>query len=110
MTYSTLVLAALSLVGVLLHNLVKINEINKDPHKGVFSFSSYFSKEWASIMISCIVGIVAAFLKTEIKQLDAAGNWLGLGFIAIGYMAQSVLVSVMGKASKVLGTDEPNKD
>ena len=106
MNYSTLVLASLGLIGVLLHNLVKINEINKDPNKGNFSFVAYWKKEWASIAISAIVSLVAAYLKSEIKQLEEAGKWLGLGFIAIGYMAQSVLVSFMGKASKIIGNDE----
>ena len=105
MNYSTFILASLSLVGVLLHNLVKINEINKDPNKGDFNLRSYWRKEWASIMISVIVGSVAAFLKQEIKQLDAAGNWLGVGFIAIGYMAQSVLISIMGKAQRIISPD-----
>lgn len=106
MNYTTIVLAALSLVGVLLHNLVKINEINKDPTKGDFNLSSYWKKEWASICISIIVSCVAAFLKQEIKQLEAAGNWLGIGFIAIGYMAQSILVSIMGKAQRIISPDE----
>jgi len=105
MNYSTLVLASLGLIGVLLHNLVNINEINKDPNKGNFSFVAYWKKEWASIAISAIVSLVAAYLKSEIKQLEEA-KWLGLGFIAIGYMAQSVLVSFMGKASKIIGNDE----
>jgi hypothetical protein len=100
--YSTLVLFGACIIGILLHNLVKIDEINKDPNRGNFSIKKYLAMEWASIMISCLVGAAAAFFKSEIKQLDAAGNWLGLGFVAIGYMAQSVLVKFMGKASKII--------
>lgn len=106
MSYTSLVLAIAGLIGVILHNLVKINDINKDPNKGNFNIASYWTKEWASIAISCIVVMVAAYFKTEIKQLEDAGKWLGLGFVALGYMAQSVLVSFMGKASKVIGGDQ----
>ena len=106
MDYSTYVLAALALVGVVLHNLVKINEINKNPTMGEFNLGTYWKKEWASVLISVIVGCVAAFLKSEIKQLDGAGKWLGIGFIAIGYMAQSVLVSFMGKAQKIIAPND----
>lgn len=106
MNYTSLVLAVAGLIGVLLHNLVKINDINKDPNKGNFKLAAYWSKEWASIAISCIVVVVSAYFQAEIKQLEQAGKWLGLGFVALGYMAQSVLVSFMGKASKVLGSEE----
>jgi len=105
MNYTSFVLVVLGIVGVILHNLVKINDINKDPGKGNFNLKSYWSKEWASIAISCLVVGVAAYLKSEIKQLEQAGKWLGVGFVALGYMAQSVLVSFMGKASKVLTND-----
>lgn len=105
MNYTSLVLAIAGLVGVILHNLVKINTINQDPTKGNFNISTYWKKEWASIAISGIVVLVAAYFQAEIKQLEQAGKWLGLGFVALGYMAQSVLVSFMGKANKVLGTD-----
>lgn len=105
MNYTSVVLVVLGLVGVILHNLVKINDINKDPQKSNFNIATYWSKEWASIAISCLVVGVAAYLKSEIKQLEQAGKWLGLGFVALGYMAQSVLVSFMGKASKVLTND-----
>lgn len=102
MQYSNFLLFALGLLGVIVHNLVKIDEINKDPSKGNFSFASYFKIEWASILISVIVVIVSVIAKNEVKQLQSAGNWIGLGFVAIGYMAQSILVSFMGKAQKII--------
>jgi hypothetical protein len=104
MQYSNLFLFLLGFLGVLLHNLVKINEINKDPSKGTFSFKTYFSLEWASIMISLIVVFVCVIIKHDIKQLESAGKYLGAGFVALGYMAQSVLIAFMGKASKMIDT------
>jgi tellurite resistance protein TehA-like permease len=106
MNYTSLSLMGLGLLGVMLHNLVKINEINKDPSKGTFNLASYWAKEWAAIMISVIVVFAADMAKSEIKQLEQVGNYLGLGFIALGYMAQSVLISFMGKASNIIGNKQ----
>ena len=102
MSYTTLILFAVGCVGVLLHNLVKIDEINKNPKLGNFNLGTYWGREWASVLISVIFVAVCAFLQEEIKQLHEAGNWLGFGFLALGYMAQSVLIKLMGKAQKAI--------
>jgi hypothetical protein len=49
-------------------------------------------------------------IKNEIKQLEQASKWLGLSFITIGYMGQSLLVFIMGRANKVIGKNEEGKD
>ena len=90
-------LASLGLLGVLLHNLVKLNDLNKEC-QGHLDFGQYFRLEWISILISVIVVIGATEVSQEIVQLEQAGKWLGFGFIAVGYLAQSLLVKVMGKA------------
>jgi len=46
------------------------------------------------IVLLCIAG------KHEVTQLENAGKWLGLAFTTIGYMGQSIFVTLMGKASK----------
>lgn len=102
MNYTFLILFVCGFAGVLLHNLVKIDEINKDPSKGNFSFKSYLKTEWASIAISLIVVSMATLLKKEIKQLELAGNWLGLAFIFLGYTSQSILITFMGRAKKIV--------
>ena len=99
MQYNDFILFAFGLGGILIHNLTKINELlwsNK------FNPTQYFSLEWASISISVILVILAIFGKHEVSQLDAAGNWLGLAFTAIGYMGQSIFVKLMGKANKAI--------
>jgi galactitol-specific phosphotransferase system IIC component len=48
------------------------------------------------------VVIIALIVKTEIKQLEMAGQWLGLSFVAIGYMAQSIVVAIMGRAQNFI--------
>jgi hypothetical protein len=102
MNYTIFFLSCVGIVGMLLHNLVKIDEINKDPSKGNFNLASYWKREWASILISVIFVIACAFLQDEIKRLHDAGEWLGGMFLAIGYMAQSLLVKMMGKAQKAI--------
>lgn len=53
--------------------------------------------------------------RSEIKQLEFAGKWLGIGYVAIGFMAQSVVISFAGKSQKIIdatfGNDTtPTKD
>jgi O-antigen/teichoic acid export membrane protein len=101
MEYTTLVLAALGLFGILIHNLVKLNELNRK-NEGELNFSNYLKLERFSIAISICVVIIALIVKTEIKQLEMAGQWLGLSFVAIGYMAQSIVVAIMGRAQNFI--------
>lgn len=105
MTYTALILFGLGLFGIVIHNLVKMNEINKQ-HDGNFNYQKYIALEKFSIALSVCVVIVAVIVRTEIRELEAVGNWLGLAFVAIGYMAQSIIVSVMGKAQKIIGDDK----
>ena len=105
MNYTDLTLIGLGILGVLLHNLIEMNKINRAA-VGNLNFGQYFKIERFSIIISIIVVCVAAIVKQEIKQLEAVGNWLGVAFIAIGYMGQSLLVFTMGKAAKVIDKPE----
>lgn len=107
MQYNDITLLLLNILGVLLHALVKINELKK--RKQRFSVMSFVLAEWASMGISVIIGIVAIVCKKEIKQLDAAGNWLGLGFVTLGYMGQSLLYAFMGKAREKLGLEDKDQ-
>ena len=101
MNYTNATLIALGLLGILLHNLVELNKINRS-QKGAFKIGAYFKMEVFSILISIIVVIVSIIVKTEIKQLEQVGKWLGLAFISIGYMGQSLLIFFMGKANKII--------
>lgn len=105
MEYTTLMLAALGLFGILLHNLVKLNELNRK-NEGNLNLGSYFKLEVFSILISICVVAISLIAKAEIKQLEMAGQWLGLSFVAIGYMAQSIVVAIMGKAQKFIDKDK----
>ena len=107
MIYSNLLLIGMGFAGILIHNLIKINDINKSG--SVFNLASYWAKEWAAILINVIVVLCALGAKHEIKELEVAGNYLAFGFLCIGYMGQSILVKFIGTASKKLGIDEQSK-
>jgi len=106
MNYTNLVLFLLGVLGVLLHNLIEMNKINR-ANKGNINIWAYLKLERFTIIISFIVVFVAILVKQEIKQVEAAGKWMGLAFVAIGYMGQSLLIFVMGKASKTIGNEDP---
>lgn len=107
MNYTHIALFGFGLLGVALHILVELNKLNKQP-EGSFTIKGYFKLEVFSILISIIVCAVAVFASQEIKQLQQIGNWLGLAFVAIGYMGQSLLIAFMGKAQKVIDTKIEN--
>lgn len=109
MNYTHLLLGTLGLLGVLLHNLIEMNKVNK-ASGGNINIKQYLKMEIFSILISIFVVVVSVIVSQEIKQLEQVGNWLGLGFFSIGYMGQSILIFAMGKASSMVGnvTDSTN--
>lgn len=105
MNYTPFILFGLGLFGIVIHNLVKMNEINKQV-AGNFNYRQYLAMEKFSIALSICVVVVGVIIRTEIKQLENAGNWLGLAFVTIGYMAQSIIISFMGRAQKVIDNEK----
>ncbi len=101
MNYSQLMLGGLGLLGILIHNVFQLNSLNKAAN-GNYKFGQYIKVEKYSIIASVLIVIAAIFTVQEIKQLEQVQNYLGLAFIAIGYMGQSILVKYMGKASDKL--------
>lgn len=101
MDYTVLTLGGLGLLGILIHNLVKLNNINR-ASDGNINLWKYLRVEIFSILISVCVVVVALIARNEVRQLQQIGSWLGSSFVAIGYMAQSIVVSFMGKAQKII--------
>lgn len=102
MNYTPVILCLLGLAGVLLHNLVKLDTINRKA-KGKVNFAQYIALEKFTILISLIIVVVGAFfLQHEMAQLEAVAKYLGFGFLTLGYFAQSVLVKLMGGANKYI--------
>lgn len=101
MDYTLLTLAALGMFGILIHNLVKLNTLNRE-QKGEINIFKYWKIERFSIVLSVCVVAVCLIVRTEVKQLESIGKWLGLAFVAIGYMAQSIVVSFSGRAQRFI--------
>lgn len=99
MHYTNYILFALGLLGILIHNLIKIESINR-ASTGNFNAKMFFRLEWPSITISICVVVVCLLVKHEIKKLEAVGEWLGLSFVAFGYMAQSIVYKFLSKVEK----------
>jgi len=97
--YNDLTLLLFGVFGILIHNLIKIQELKKS---NTFQPHQYFGMEWPSIAISAIVVFAAILGKHEVKELEQAGKWLGLAYLTIGYMGQSILIKLFGRANKIL--------
>ena len=110
MNYTPFALFIIGLVGVLFHNLIELNKLNR-AQKGNFSIRDYFKLEIFTILISILMAAVSAYLSADIKQLkvitesEYGGLMVGGAFIAIGYMGQSILVAAMGKANKFVNKE-----
>lgn len=108
MEYTNIILGGAGLIGIVLHNLIKLDSINRS-NDGHVNFSKYMALERFSILISLFVVAACVMASHEIKQLQIAGNYLALGFVAIGYLAQSILVKYMGKAQKFVNRKDTDK-
>lgn len=113
MNYNDFTLLGLGILGILLHGLFNINKLKKtklpDGKMYDFKIGEYFSMEWASIGTSLVMVIIVIMIKSEVKQLQDAGKWLGLGVASIGFMSQSILASVMTKVQNKLGIKDENQ-
>lgn len=108
MNTTNLSLIALGFLGIVIHSLIKINTLKKAGVKlgsgsGMVSeLGAYLSLEWASVCTSLAFVIALMVAKSDIQKLEQAGKYLGLGFFMAGYFGQSLLIAVMGNASKKL--------
>lgn len=107
MEYTNIVLFGLGIFGILLHNLVKLNGINRR-NKGDVNYIQYIKLEKFTILISISVVFISLLIKHEVKQIETVDTWLGVSYVTIGYMAQSILCSVMNKAEKFI--EEKSQD
>lgn len=99
--YTPLILLLFGMSGILLHNLVKLNKLNKKT-KGEIKLSEYWKYERFSVAIAIIMVVLAVISSQEIVSLKLAGNWISGAFIFIGYAGQSLLVSLIGRAENAV--------
>lgn len=109
MNYTLITLALLGFFGIFIHNLKNLNTLNKKS-EGKLNLVKYLKLEVYAILLSVSVVIVALIAQQEIKQLEAVGKWLGLSFVAIGYMAQSIVISFAGRAENFLDQNKKKID
>ncbi len=107
MTYKPLILGLLGIVGILFHNLIQLAKINKATN-GNANLPKYWKLEKYTILIAFLMVGISILVLEELNQIEYFANWKGIGFVAIGYMGQSLLVFVMGKADfKIKKDDKP---
>jgi hypothetical protein len=99
--YTILILTAFSLLGIALHNLVKLDSLNR-ANNGTVNLVRYWKLERFSILISMCLMSVAIFARVEIMQATTFSKWVGLGFTTCAYMAQSIVIAVGGRTQKYL--------
>ena len=105
MEYTNIMLGVLGALGILVHNLVKMNGINRQMD-GNINLVKYWKVERFSVALSCVVVFGAVIASNEIKQLHQVSKYIGLGFFAIGYMAQSIIVTLGNKTQSILDSDK----
>ncbi len=96
-------LFGLGVLGIVCHNLLAIIKLKKAGK--FYSYVKYLQAEIESILLSGFIVAAAVLCKQEVKSLDAAGAYLGLGFVAIGYMGQSIFITLMGRIQKNFNDD-----
>ncbi len=92
MTYTPLILLGLGFSGVLFHNLIKLNAINRK-NKGIVNFGEYFALERFTILISLFFVGFLVVIKSELTGVETISKWIGTAFGLAGYLAQSLIVS-----------------
>jgi len=102
-TLSMSFLFLMGFAGVVLHLLMKMDDVNKQS-PGKINFKSFLVMEWIPTLISIIVVSVLIPFSQKIATIQQIGDWAGLAYIAIGYMGQSILYKFMKKADKLTDT------
>lgn len=103
--YTNLILFALGVFGILIHNLIKINQVNRSLD-GNFKLMPFIKLEWPSISLSLCAVFVVLIAKHEVKQLEQVREWLGIFMVFTGYAAQSLIYATLGRAEKSLKKDD----
>lgn len=91
------------LLGIAWHTLMKIKGLRTRAIAAnqSFSFGAYFQKDWFSILISVVsVAIVIYVLDELVHFKPGLADWTKAFFVAIGFMGDSVLQSLLSKSEK----------
>jgi hypothetical protein len=91
------------LLGIFWHMLMKIKGLRSRAIAANqnFSFSAYFQKDWFSILISVVSVAIAIYILDELLHFKPGlADWTKAFFIAVGFMGDSVLQSLLSKSEK----------
>lgn len=101
MNYTAITLFFAGLLGLVAHAFKKTDERNKaqEPKYSILNYC----KDNINGMLMCVICLmVCVYYKDEVKQLKDAGNWLGLGFFALGYSGDSAFPALLDGFGKIV--------
>lgn len=107
MNYNDLALFAFGFGGVILHSLIKIQEL-KDKKK--FAASEYFSQQWPTMCTSALLVVLCILGKHDFAMMayEKAALPASVAMITIGYSGQSIFKKLMQFLQKKLTPKEDN--
>lgn len=91
------------LLGIAFHTLMKIKGLRGRAIAAnqSFSFGAYFQKDWFSILISVVSVAIAIYILDELIHFKPGiKDWTKAFFVAIGFMGDSLLQSLLSKSEK----------
>ena len=105
---TTLTLFILGMLGQIVQLLLKMDSLKKQaPDK--FKAGQFFALEAYTIIASVIIIFVASVSHEEWAKDSQLNGWVMVGMFCDGYMAQSVLTKVIGRAKKILDNIDSDK-
>lgn len=104
MEYKDITLFALGCLGIFIHLLMKINDINRQ-RKGNWKFRAFIKLEWPTVLLSIAVVGVLVMAKKELMNIEEIQGKFRLLAVAVGYMADSVVYFFAGKARKIMDVE-----
>lgn len=101
-------------LGILLHQIVKINGLRKRAKAGnePFSIAKYLADDWLSIALSILSVLIFVWLLPEVTRYWAAlANWIRFTYICVGYFGSSLILHIISKTEdKILSTIDRKTD
>lgn len=102
---STLILFALSILGITAHMLNDIVKEKQIPAPYVYNWHTYWEKAWPGKALSLVICGVVIMVRHEMYQIPSFSNWEGGTMALIGYFGGSVLVPFLSAMNKKFGTN-----
>lgn len=94
MNYNDFALFAFGFGGIILHSLIKIQELK---NKNKFAASEYFSQQWPTMSTSAVLVVLCILGKHDFAMMayEKAAIPASLAMVAMGYFGQSMFKHAM---------------